>query len=241
MLKVLLFRYLLTALLLCYSLLSIAQTFRSGNAKTQLLELYSSQGCSSCPAAEKWISNMIDNPQLWNTFIPLVFHVDYWNYLGWKDPFSNQKFSQRQRRYHTQGKINSVYTPGFILNGKEWRGPKVNELLLAHNKSSGILSARLTNNVLQVRYEHTQTLQLNIALLGFGIKTKVLNGENSGSLFSEDFIVLDFKSIFSDNAQWNLPVTIDSDFNASRYALVLWVNNIENLQPLQAVGGWINP
>jgi hypothetical protein len=241
MIKVLLFKYLLTALLLCYSLLSIAQTFRSGNAKTQLLELYSSQGCSSCPPAEKWVSNMIDNPQLWNTFIPLVFHVDYWNYLGWKDPFSNQKFSQRQRRYHAQGNINSVYTPGFILNGEEWRGRKVNELLLARNKSSGILSAKLTNNVLQVRYEYTQALQLNIALLGFGIKTEVLNGENSGSLFSEDFIVLDFKSIFSDNAQWNLPVTTDSEFNASRYALVLWVNNIEDLQPLQAVGGWIDP
>jgi len=241
MIKVLLLRYLLTALLLCYSLLLTAQTFRSGNTKTQLLELYSSQGCSSCPPAEKWVSQMQNHPQLWQEFIPLVFHVDYWNYLGWQDPFSNTKFSQRQRNYHAQGHINSVYTPGFILDGEEWRGSKNINALLNNKETSGVLFAKLINNNLQVKYEFPKPLQLNIALLGFGIKTEVLNGENSGNLFNEDFIVLNLQSEFSENGQWNLPLTIKSKFNVNRYALVLWINNKDRLQPIQTVGGWIEP
>jgi hypothetical protein len=218
-----------------------AQTFKSSNSKTQLLELFSSQGCSSCPPAERWISTYTNHPGLWTQFIPLVFHVDYWDYLGWKDTFSRKQFSQRQRKYYSQGAVASVYTPGVILNGKEWRGWYRGKMLPQNSSNAGVLVAQLLENHLQVKYDHESPLVLNVALLGFGIKTKIRDGENEGHLFQEDFIVLDKVSHFSKNATWSLSIKTDSEFKAQRYAIAIWVNTADSMQPLQATGGWITP
>ena len=230
----------LLCILLHTSAQAQTQTFKSNNTKTQLLELYSSQGCSSCPPAERWVSKLVNHTGLWTQFIPLVFHVDYWNYLGWKDPFANKKYSQRQRTYHSQNAINSVYTPGFILDGQEWRGLYHGNKLIPSSDSAGVLSAKLTGKNLQVSYEHAIPLRLNIVLLGFGIETNIKGGENGGHTFIEDFVVLNQQSLYSENGQWILPVTLDSKFNAKRYALAIWVNSGINLQPLQATGDWID-
>jgi len=218
-----------------------AQTFQSTNNRTQLLELYSSQGCSSCPPAEHWVSKQLDHPGLWQEFIPIVFHVDYWDYLGWKDPFSMKQYSQRQRTYHSQGGISSVYTPGMLVNGKEWRGWYRGNSLPGSHLIPGVLSAVLDNSNLQVNYSHKAPLNLNIALLGFGIKTNVQHGENAGRTFIENFVVVDKKTVYSKNGQWNLPIKTTSQFNAQRYALAIWINSVDNLQPLQVTGGWIEP
>jgi hypothetical protein len=80
-----------------------------------LLELFTSEGCSSCPPADKLL------PQLANidpNVIPLSFHVDYWNGPGWTDPFSNSDFSDRQRKYAEQFHLESIYTPQLIINGR---------------------------------------------------------------------------------------------------------------------------
>lgn len=216
-----------------------AQSFKSNATNTQLLELYSSQGCSSCPPAERWISKQLTNPGLWNDFIPLVFHVDYWDYLGWKDPFSQQQYSRRQRTYHYQGGISSVYTPGMVVNGKEWRGWYRGKALPETLVNPGILSAELNANKLRVNYKHKIPLNLNVALLGFAINTDVKRGENSGKLFSENFIVLNKKSKFSNNGSWDMDLTTSSKYNSHRYALAIWINSPENLQPIQATGGWL--
>ena len=75
---------------LCSPLVSPAApvTFASTARQTSLLELYTSEGCSSCPPAEAWLSGLKDNPGLWRDFVPVAFHVDYWNYLGWRDKWS---------------------------------------------------------------------------------------------------------------------------------------------------------
>jgi hypothetical protein len=96
-------------------------TFQSSGKQTALIELYTSEGCSSCPPAETWLSRLKESPGLWKDFVPLAFHVDYWDYLGWRDPWANKSFSDRQRAYAKQWRSESIYTPGFVLNGKEWR------------------------------------------------------------------------------------------------------------------------
>src|SRR6187401_2558536 len=63
------------------------QSITSGSARASLLELYTSEGCSSCPPAEAWLSSLKDEPRLWRDFVPMAFHVDYWDRLGWRDPF----------------------------------------------------------------------------------------------------------------------------------------------------------
>jgi hypothetical protein len=67
--------------------LESASHFESGELRVNLLEMYSSQGCSSCPPAERWLNQFTADPDLWKRFIPVVFHVDYWDDIGWKDPF----------------------------------------------------------------------------------------------------------------------------------------------------------
>jgi hypothetical protein len=94
--------------------------FQSGPEQTALLELYTSEGCSSCPPAEAWLSGLQESPGLWKDFAPVGFHVDYWNHLGWKDVWSDPQFSERQRDYAQFWHSENIYTPEFVLNGKEW-------------------------------------------------------------------------------------------------------------------------
>src|SRR5438270_13409668 len=96
--------------------------FESGAQRTHLLELFTSEGCNSCPPAEAWLSKLKAEPRLWKDFVPLAFHVDYWDRLGWRDPFAAKEWTVRQYQYSANWKSESVYTPGFVLDGREWRG-----------------------------------------------------------------------------------------------------------------------
>lgn len=231
---------LITLLLLFCSFSVAAESFQSSDKRTSLLELYSSQGCSSCPPAERWISKLLHHKKLWIDFVPLVYHVDYWNQLGWRDPFSKPEYSQRQRSYHQQSSINSVYTPGFILNGEEWRSWFLRNQIPNESQVSQVLSAQLNKNKLLVRYKTDKPLILNIAILGFDIKTDISAGENNGRSFTENFIVLDHQSSLSISGQWQEKLNKPEHIQATRYALALWVNKPDDLTPLQVVGGWID-
>jgi hypothetical protein len=85
--------------------------FQSSAQPTQLLELFTSQGCSSCPPAEHWLQQFTHSPRLWSEIIPVALHVDYWDDLGWKDPFANTANSQRQRAYQQAGRVGGVIHP----------------------------------------------------------------------------------------------------------------------------------
>src|SRR5580700_10527630 len=89
--------------------------FQSAEAQTALVELYTSEGCSSCPPSESWLSRLKEKPGLWNEFVPVAFHVDYWDYLGWRDKWSNKQFSDRQRAYAGVWASENIYTPEFVL------------------------------------------------------------------------------------------------------------------------------
>ena len=98
------------------------QTLTSGGKPPQLIELFTSEGCSSCPPADLWISGLKNNEGLWTEYVPLAFHVDYWDWIGWKDRFASAAHTNRQRRYEQTRQVGSVYTPGFVVAGEEWRG-----------------------------------------------------------------------------------------------------------------------
>src|SRR5215468_5855063 len=116
--------------------------FQSRTNQTALIELYTSEGCSSRPPAEESFSRLKAHPRLWLDFVPAAFHVDYWDYLGWRDPFGAADYSERQRAYAAKWKSRSVYTPGFALDGKEWRGWfGRDQLPRASNQLAGTLTA----------------------------------------------------------------------------------------------------
>lgn len=242
----LLFGLIATALLgtgTCY-----AQTIlKSGPDQVPMLELYTSQGCSSCPPADRWLSKLKRHPDLWEKVVPLAFHVDYWDYIGWRDPFAQPGFGQRQRHYAHEGGARTVYTPGMMLNGKDWRGWSRETLPNPKHPDAGILTVEFKQQQLLVHYSPTepdaQNLQVNIALLGFDVKSDVTAGENRGRELSNDFIVLEMAQAPLQREGSTYSATLPEfhpDQEVPRYAIAAWVATTSKQTPLQAVGGWLN-
>src|SRR5437763_15009832 len=80
------------------------RVLESGPQRAHLIELFTSQGCSSCPPAEAWLSKLKSEPRLWKEFVPIAFHVDYWDRLGWRDPFASKDWTARQYQYSANWK-----------------------------------------------------------------------------------------------------------------------------------------
>lgn len=95
--------------------------FESTDYQNTMIELYTSESCSSCLPADKWLSEFKQRPKLFSEIVPMAFHVDYWDYIGWQDKFAHTDYTKRQKQHHQQGNISQVYTPQIIKNGKEDR------------------------------------------------------------------------------------------------------------------------
>lgn len=215
----------------------------SGDAATPVLELYTSQGCSSCPPAERWLSALTGHPGLWSEVIPLAFHVDYWDRLGWPDPFANPGYSARQRAYASLAGGRGVYTPQFFLAGREWRGWFEGQALPKLPPSpAGTLTLELNGDDLQLMLSDGVSappgLTAHIARLGFGLQTAVTRGENAGRTLSHDFVVLTLQQVGVTGANhWRTRLAADP--RGRRQALVAWLSAPGRPAPYQAVGGWL--
>lgn len=220
----------------------------SPETQVSLLELYTSEGCSSCPPADKWISTLKSDSGLWKSIVPVAFHVDYWNYIGWEDRFSSPEYSARQRRYARSKNLKTVYTPGFLLNGEEWRSFfGLRTLSTKSDKKVGKLNLKINGMEIAAVYNPANTiaekaLVLNIAILGFDIKTDVKSGENHNKQLHHDFTVLGYKSIplnknqFSYTVMTELPDIVET---VSKMAVSAWINKENDMTPIQAAGGWL--
>jgi hypothetical protein len=223
--------------------------FHSSTNRTPMLELYTSEGCSSCPPAEAWLARLKSDPRLWKDLVPVAFHVDYWDYLGWRDLFAAGDYSDRQRAHAAEWNSDSVYTPGFVLDGKEWRGWFNREDLPRHsNHLVGTLTASSADGKRWLlRFEPAargqSTLDFYAALLGFDLSSDVKAGENRGRKLLHDFVVLTLAKASSqrsgDSFQAELSLITASPNLPKRLAVAGWVTRRGDLQPLQAVGGWL--
>jgi hypothetical protein len=99
-----------------------ACTARSGPRTAALVELYTSEGCDSCPPADRWLSSLFAGGYTPAQVVPLALHVDYWDYIGWKDPYAKRQFSARQHKLAKLGRATFVYTPQVLLQGRDFRG-----------------------------------------------------------------------------------------------------------------------
>src|SRR3989475_6638644 len=229
------------AMLLCLSVMLVVTvnaqntplTFQSSGKQSSLIELYSSVGCSSCPSAETWLTRLKESPALWKDFVPLAFHVDYWDYLGWRDPWANKSFSDRQRAYAKQWRSDSIYTPGFVLDGKEWRdwsgrkdGPK------SAGVKAGVLTVTSSDtNRWQVSFAPANAAsadyEVHAALLAGGLSSNVKAGENRSRLLSHDFVVLTFAKTSlirrGDVAQGEFVLSKQRNASKSDFALAVWI------------------
>lgn len=222
----------------------------SGDAQTALIELYTSEGCSSCPPAEAWVNKLKTHPDLWKRMVPVVFHVDYWDGLGWPDRFASAENTARQRRYAAAWRSNSVYTPGFVLNGREWRGWSQREALPAlSSEKVGRLTLRLDRGKVTVSFTKTGTpdpkpspLFVKIALLGFELSSDVKRGENRGRVLKHDFTVLQHlrAPLRDDGGRMVASLSLPEKTSDEPKAIAAWITSGEAQPPIQATGGWLS-
>ncbi|MCV6604986.1 MAG: DUF1223 domain-containing protein [Porticoccaceae bacterium] len=219
-----------------------ADTYQSGKQQVQLLELYTSEGCSSCPPADHWLSRQLQHPGLWKQFVPVAFHVAYWDWIGWQDRFASEKYDKRQHNYASNGAVGNVYTPGFLLNGREWRGFFQHERSLPKSltKDVGNLQLNTDGKQFHAKFDGKGGQQLHIAILGMKITSKVTRGENRNKTLTHDFVVVGFGSYEAENGSWNgrLPMLMHQPDN---YAIAAWVTDGKSQRPIQAVGGEYTP
>jgi hypothetical protein len=215
-------------------------SFSSGPRQVTMLELYTSQGCSSCPPAERWLNKYVDDEDLWTRIVPLAFHVDYWDYIGWKDTYATPEYGERQREYARRGKAHTVYTPGLFANGEEWRGWTLRRSPRASRSEPGDLSATIEDGYLTAEFDSLkrEPYELHIAILGFDIKTRVKSGENRNSTLAQEFVVLAHDSHRSGRKHWHVSMP-KPRIEAGRYAVALWVSVPGRPTPIQATGGWL--
>jgi hypothetical protein len=214
-----------------------------------LVELYSSEGCSSCPPAEAWISRLKSDPRLWKQIVPVVFHVDYWDGLGWPDRFARKAFTERQSQYQASWGSGTVYTPEFIVSGREWHAWFDGDALpLEKTAPAGKLRLLIHSNGagMQATYspatkQSLSGLELHVAWLGMNITSDVQRGENSGHQLLHDFVVLDFQTKTLNSANdgvFTTEISAPSFKGDHPAALAAWVTSQDGI-PLQTVGGWL--
>jgi hypothetical protein len=213
----------------------------SGVAQVTLLELYTSQGCSSCPPAERWLNAYIDSDDLWTKTVPVAFHVDYWDYLGWKDSLADSAHGERQRAYARAGRTRSVYTPGMFANGRDWRGWTLRLDPRASDREPGNLAVTISDQKLSARFQDSaRPLELHVALLGFGIETPIERGENRNRTLRQEFVVLAHEVHGAANGHWDVRLPGGDPRLADRHAVAIWVSEPGKPAPLQATGGWLD-
>lgn len=219
--------------------------FTSGPARTSLLELYTSEGCSSCPPAEHWLDALHNESGLWHDFVPVEFHVNYWDRLGWPDRFATREFTQRQYDHAAAWDSGSVYTPCFVRNGAEWHV----EALPPAGGKAGVLTVVISpDGAAHAEFVPDgavakQDYDLHVALLGSGFSSRVTAGENRGETLRHEFVALalaDHPLASADgtaHAEFSLPTPKITD--APRRAVAVWVTRRGDRIPLQATGGWL--
>jgi hypothetical protein len=195
------------------SIIALSLLITSCNAQTKtasfepiaVVELFTSEGCSSCPPADALLSKYdLDATYHGVKVFPLAFHVDYWNYIGWKDSFSSTQYSDRQRMYVDALGLSGAYTPQLIVNGKtQFVGSEETTLqtslaAASHLKSLAAFSALHTINEsgkLKVSYSlqgDFKNSDIHFALVSLHVSTFVKRGENSGRKLSHTNVVRQF-------------------------------------------------
>ena len=216
-------------------------------SRVALIELFTSEGCSSCPPAEKWLNGVESRSDLWSRVVPVAFHVDYWDYIGWPDRFATREHSNRQQAYRNAGHVGGVYTPGLVLGGREWRGWfRDRTLVLPTDVDVGPITVDVRDGhfaaVFEPAIEVPKSVELNVARLGFDFATEVGAGENRGRTLEHSFVVLGWSrhGMRREGTGYQASGSIPPASNPSkREALAVWVSVPGDPFPIQAAGDWL--
>lgn len=168
---------------------------RAASTSPTVLELFTSQGCSSCPPADALLGTLAQRPDV----IAIAWHVDYWNYLGWKDPYADKRWTERQRDYarHLRGE---VYTPAMVVNGATMLvgsdGYGVTQAIARAAPLPTVPGLRRTATGLEARFGPVPTgATAQLVIYDPENATAVRAGENAGRQLKEYRIVRDVRDV----------------------------------------------
>jgi len=185
---------------------------QSGDRTAALVELYTSEGCSSCPPADRWLSGLARAGYAPERVVPLSLHVDYWDYIGWKDPWAKREFSLRQRKLSQLQRLALVYTPQVILQGRDfrdWGGRAFDEAVAKINARPARARIRLEIQAAKGTLLDVAAAAELLAPPGEGepalylaayqnrLESRVAAGENQGRTLAHDYVVLEWQGPFA--------------------------------------------
>lgn len=238
---------------LFFAILISSQHLYSQSIKSNsfvVVELFTSQGCSTCPPADKLLSEVIaDARKNRKPIYAMSFHVDYWNKSGWKDPYSKFQFTNRQNNYVSAMGEKEVYTPQVFVNGKmgfvgsdkkrllseadkELKTPAMVSLSLSKSDSS-------TTDTLFIKYTASKTdknLNLYVALVQRGIITKIGKGENAGKTLKHDNVVRAFESVPLNSLKGTLKIPVKNLKLNANFSVYGYVQQKQTKKILAATG-----
>jgi hypothetical protein len=217
-----------------------------------LLELYTSEGCSSCPPADAWLSRLPPHGLSAEQVVLLALHVDYWNYIGWEDPFSQHQFTQRQRRMGTMNHLATIYTPQFLLNGRDLRHwyqtsyvsdkiAHINAMPPAAQIKLKLVYAdsnrlRIGADVRIVNAAASSRAELFLAVYENRLSRQVTAGENAGRTLHHNFVARKLLGPFpAAQSQVTHEVALASDWKREDLGVAAFVQDRRNGEVLQAL------
>jgi len=221
---------------------------KSGPHRAALVELYTSEGCSSCPPADARLSRLGEALDSGADAIALALHVDYWDYLGWIDPYAQHGFSDRQSWLVRANGQRTVYTPQFFVNGAEL--PLTSAALRAEvqrvnraraGAETRLHARRVSDDRLFAAAEASASgasLALYVALAESGLASKVPRGENAGATLAHDHVVrrwLGPVRLSGDKARLERELAVPASWNRARLELIAFVQDERTGEVLQAV------
>jgi hypothetical protein len=229
----------------------------SGARTVALVELYTSEGCSSCPPADRWLSGFVGSRGQ-QRYVPVAFHVSYWDYIGWQDAFAELRFTERQRAFASATGARNVYTPQVILGGRDFRGwpsergfqdgiEAINRVaaravleIRAQPKGSGDgVLAQVTARA--VPGVEVKDLALVAVLTQNGLASRVTAGENRGELLRHDFVARDLSASREWSSEPRPSAHVIADFKRrpdwvlDKMAVTAFVQNLRTGEILQAL------
>jgi hypothetical protein len=233
-------KFLLFYLLACLFLLSCNSQPKPASQKATtkqegfaVIELFTSQGCSSCPPADALLGREIAAyEKMGKKLVALSFHVDYWNRLGWTDPYSQSLFTQRQYRYAAKLKGDGVYTPQAIVNGQQatvgGNQAKLESFIkqaLAEKPGAtlSIDGVQPTADSLQLTYQYSGPVaELHAAIVQQQVSTPVKAGENGGRTLTNYHVVRSWQTVPIQTGTGAVHLQLPTGYEAGNYALVLY-------------------
>jgi hypothetical protein len=207
-----------------------------GDKGFAVVELFTSEGCSSCPPADALIAKVLKENSDKPIYI-LAYHVDYWNRGGWKDAFSDAAYSDRQKQYSHWLKSSEIYTPQAVINGStafvgSEEGSLSNtikaDLQEPVKTNLSLTGLKAIKNKITVKYKTegvTANSSLVLALLERNATTKVLKGENAGRTLSHVQIVRKLQSVALTNTSGSVDLAVPANFTPEGFEMIAFVQN----------------